>query len=75
MTFPMMPRLLCPSRATFFHAVAGYRAHPETQATRFVFLGCAALLLVVAAYVHLRLWPVNALDDGAGLLACCSGTR
>ena len=33
-------------------------------------MGFAALLLVVAAYVYRRLWPLHSLDDGAGLLAC-----
>ena len=37
---------------------------------RLFFLGYAALLLVVAAYVYVRLWPLISLDDAAGLLAC-----
>jgi hypothetical protein len=37
---------------------------------RLFFLGYAALLLFVAAYVYVRLWPLNSLDDGTGLLAC-----
>ena len=37
---------------------------------RLFFLGFASLLLVAAAYVYVRLWPLNSLDDGAGLLAC-----
>ena len=37
---------------------------------RLFFLGYAALLLLAAAYVYVRLWPLNSLDDGAGLLAC-----
>jgi hypothetical protein len=32
-----------------FPAVAGYRAHPETRATTFVFLGYAALLQQLSA--------------------------
>jgi hypothetical protein len=37
---------------------------------RLFFLGYAVLLLIVAAYVYVRLWPLNSLDDAAGLLAC-----
>jgi hypothetical protein len=27
-------------------------------------------LLLIAAYVYVRVWPLESLDDGAGLLAC-----
>jgi hypothetical protein len=37
---------------------------------RLFFLGYATLLLIVAAGVYVRLWPLASLDDGAGLLAC-----
>src|SRR3954468_21050561 len=37
---------------------------------RLFFLGYALLLLVAAALVYVRLWPLATLDDGAGLLAC-----
>ena len=37
---------------------------------RLFFLGYAVLLLVGAACVYVRLWPLDSLDDGAGLLAC-----
>jgi hypothetical protein len=37
---------------------------------RLFFMGFAALLLVAAAYVYARLWPLKSLDDAAGLLAC-----
>jgi hypothetical protein len=37
---------------------------------RLFFLGYATLLLIVAAGVYVRLWPLTSLDDAAGLLAC-----
>jgi hypothetical protein len=37
---------------------------------RLFFLAYALLLLIVTVYVYIRRWPVNSLDDGAGLLAC-----
>lgn len=37
---------------------------------RLFFLGYGALLLVAAASVYVRLWPLNSLDDATGLLAC-----
>jgi hypothetical protein len=37
---------------------------------RLFFLAYALLLLIVAAYVYITVWPLNSLDDGAGLVAC-----
>jgi len=67
-----MSRLLLPLAGivTFFLlSLVTVRALKPRQ-PRLFFLGYAALLLVVAAYVYVRLWPLNSLDDGAGLLAC-----
>ena len=72
MTLPIMSRLLLPLAGfvTFFLlSLVTVRALKPRQ-PRLFFLGYAALLLLVGAYVYVRLWPLNSLDDGAGLLAC-----
>jgi hypothetical protein len=42
----------------------------QPRQPRLFFLAYALLLLGVAAYVYVRIWPLQALDDGVGLLAC-----
>jgi hypothetical protein len=37
---------------------------------RHFFLGYAALLLLLTASVYVRLWPLDSLEAGAGLLCC-----
>jgi hypothetical protein len=37
---------------------------------RLFFLAYALLLLTVAVYVYITMWPLKSLDDGAGLVAC-----
>src|SRR5437588_6466901 len=37
---------------------------------RLFFLAYALLLLIVAVYIYVKAWPLNSMDDGAGLLAC-----
>ena len=37
---------------------------------RLFFLGYARVAPRASAYVYVRLWPLESLDDGAGLLAC-----
>jgi hypothetical protein len=37
---------------------------------RLFFLGYAMVLLAAAAYVYVRLWPLDTTADGAGLIAC-----
>ena len=37
---------------------------------RVFFLGYAILLLILAAYVYVRVWPLERLDDYVGLLCC-----
>jgi len=67
-----MSRLLLPLAgivAFFLLSLVTVRALKPRQ-PRLFFLGYAVLLLVVAACVYVRLWPLNSLDDGAGLLAC-----
>ena len=67
-----MPRLLLPLAgivAFFLLSLVTVRIVKPRQ-PRLFFLGYAALLLVVAARVYIRLWPLNSLDDGAGLLGC-----
>ena len=67
-----MSRLLLPLAGTvafFLLSLVTVRALKPRQ-PRLFFLGYAVLLLVVAACVYVRLWPLNSLDDGAGLLAC-----
>jgi hypothetical protein len=67
-----MSRLLLPLAGIvifFLLSLITVRALKPRQ-PRLFFLGFASLLLVVAAYVYVRLWPLNSLDDGAGLLAC-----
>jgi hypothetical protein len=72
MTFPIMSRLFLPLAGfiTFFLlSLVTVRALKPRQ-PRLFFLSYAGLLLFVGAYVYVRLWPLNSLDDGAGLLAC-----
>jgi hypothetical protein len=67
-----MIRLLLPLAGfvTFFLlSLVTVRSLKPSQ-PRLFFLGYAALLLVVATYVYVGLWPLNSLDDGAGLVAC-----
>ena len=67
-----MSRLLLPFAgivAFFLLSLVTVRLVKPRQ-PRLFFLGYAALLLVVAAYAYIRLWPLNSLDDGAGLLGC-----
>ncbi len=72
MTLGMMSRLLLPLAgiaAFFLLSLVTVRALKPRQ-PRLFFLGFASLLLVAAACVYVRLWPLNSLDDSAGLLAC-----
>jgi hypothetical protein len=67
-----MSRLLLPLAGivTFFLlSLVTVRALKPRQ-PRLFFLGFGVLLLAAAAYLYVRLWPLNSLDDGAGLLAC-----
>ena len=67
-----MSRLLLPFAgivAFFLLSLVTVRIVKPRQ-PRLFFLGYAALLLVVAAYAYIRLWPLSSLDDGAGLLGC-----
>jgi hypothetical protein len=67
-----MSRLLLPLAGivTFFLLSLVTVRTLKPRQPRLFFLGYAALLLVVAAYVYVRLWPLDSLDDAAGLLAC-----
>lgn len=67
-----MSRLLLPLAGivTFFLLSLVTVRVLKPRQPRLFFLGFASLLLVVAAYAYVRLWPLNSLDDGAGLLAC-----
>jgi len=72
MTLRIMSRLLLPLAGIvifFLLSLVTVRALKPRQ-PRLFFLGFASLLLVVAACVYVRLWPLNSIDDGAGLLAC-----
>src|SRR6267378_2472995 len=72
MTLRIMSRLLLPLAGIvifFLLSLITVRVLKPRQ-PRLFFLGFASLLLVAAAYVYVRLWPLNSLDDGAGLLAC-----
>ena len=67
-----MLRLLVPLAGIvsfFLLSLVTVRALKPRQ-PRLFFLGYALLLLVVAAYVYTRLWPLDTLDDRAGLLCC-----
>ena len=72
MTLSIMSRLLLPLAGfvTFFLLSLVTVRTLKPRQPRLFFLGYAALLLVVDAYVYVRLWPLNSLDDAAGLLAC-----
>jgi hypothetical protein len=72
MTLRIMSRLLLPVAGiiTFFLLSLVTVRTLKPRQPRLFFLGYAALLLVVAAYVYVRLWPLGSLDDAAGLLAC-----
>jgi hypothetical protein len=67
-----MSRLLLPLAGivTFFLLSLVTVRTLKPRQPRLFFLGYAALLLVVTAYVYVRLWPLISLDDGVGLLAC-----
>src|SRR5712691_4824078 len=67
-----MLRLLVPLAGivTFFVlSLVTVRAFKPRQ-PRLFFFGYAILLLLAAAYVYVRVWPLESLDDGVGLLAC-----
>jgi hypothetical protein len=67
-----MLRLLVPLAGIvsfFLLSVVTVRVFKPKQ-PRVFFLGYALLLLVVAAYVYTRFWPLETLDDRAGLLSC-----
>jgi hypothetical protein len=67
-----MLRLLLPLAgiaAFFVLSLATVRLVKPRQ-PRLFFLAYALLLLLAAAYVYVRRWPLASLDDGAGLLAC-----
>ena len=42
----------------------------QPRQPRLFFLGYATLLLVAATYAYVRIWGVETVDDGVGLLAC-----
>jgi hypothetical protein len=67
-----MSRLLLPLTGivTFFLLSLVTMRTLKPRQPRLFFLAYAAALLVVAAYVYVRLWPLTSIDDGAGLLAC-----
>lgn len=72
MTLGIMSRLLLPVAgivAFFLLSLVTVRTLKPRQ-PRLFFLGYASLLLVIGACVYVRLWPLDSLDDGAGLLAC-----
>jgi len=67
-----MSRLLLPLAgfvAFFLLSLVTVRTLKPRQ-PRLFFLGYAALLLGVSGYVYVRRWPLDSLDDTAGLLAC-----
>jgi hypothetical protein len=68
----MMSRLLLPLAGivTFFLVSVVTVRTLKPRQPRLFFLAYAALLLVVSAGVYVRLWPLDSLDDTAGLLAC-----
>ena len=67
-----MSRLLLPLAGivTFFLLSLVTVRVLKPRQPRLFFLGFAVLLLAAAACLYVRLWPLNSLDDGAGLLAC-----
>src|SRR5712691_5688454 len=72
MTFRIMSRLLLPVAGFvlfFLLSLVTVRTLKPRQ-PRLFFLGYAALLLVMATFVYVRLLPLRSLDDGVGLLAC-----
>ena len=72
MTLRIMSRLLLPLAGivTFFLLSLVTVRVLKPRQPRLFFLGFAVLLVAVAAGVYVRVWPLNSLDDGAGLLAC-----
>jgi hypothetical protein len=67
-----MLRLLVPLAGIvsfFLLSLVTVRALKPKQPRRF-FLGYALLLLGAAAYVYTHLWPLDTLDDRAGLVCC-----
>jgi len=67
-----MIRLLLPLAgivAFFLLSLITVRALKPRQ-PRVFFLGYALLLLILAAYVYVRIWPLERLDDYVGLLCC-----
>lgn len=67
-----MVRLLLPLAgivAFFVLSWVTVRLVRPTQPRRF-FLAYGLSLLLIAADIYVRLWPLESLDEGAGLLAC-----
>jgi hypothetical protein len=67
-----MIRLVLPLAGTiafFLLSLFTVRLLRPSQPRRF-FLAYAALLLLVMAYAYIRIWPLDSLDAGAGLMTC-----
>jgi hypothetical protein len=67
-----MIRLFLPLAAAvifFLLSLATVRLLKPRQ-PRLFFLAYAISLLAIAAYTYVRMWPLNSMDDGAGLVAC-----
>jgi hypothetical protein len=67
-----MIRLVLPLAGTiafFLLSLFTVRLLRPSQPRRF-FLAYAALLLPVMAYAYIRIWPLDSLDAGAGLMTC-----
>jgi hypothetical protein len=67
-------RLLLPLAgilAFFLLSLVTVRVARPKQPRRF-FLAYGLLLLLVAAAIYLAVWPLQTIDDGAGLVACLS---
>jgi hypothetical protein len=65
-------RLLLPLAGTsafFLVSLLTVRLLRPKDPKRF-FLGYAAALLLAAAYVYVRIWPLASMEDAAGLAAC-----
>ena len=67
-----MIRLFVPlvgSAAFFLLSLATVRLLRPVQPRRF-FLGYAALLVIAAAYIYVRIWPLESMEAMAGLVCC-----
>ena len=67
-----MIRLFVPLAGTsvfFVLSLATVRLLRPADPKRF-FLGYAAVLLLAAAYVYVRVWPLESMEDLAGLVCC-----